>query len=101
MPLYDYRCETCGSTFEARHGFHESAPPCPQCDSAEVKRIITNAPATLQGMSANAGRGGTATREQLQNKWAEETPKLREKLVSKLGEETVNRNLPNLNHNYD
>ena len=32
---------------------------------------------------------------------AEETPKLREKLVSKLGEETVAKNAPTLGHKYE
>ncbi|MBL8130930.1 MAG: hypothetical protein JNL42_03660, partial [Anaerolineae bacterium] len=47
--------------------------------------------------AADAGCGGSASMEQINSKWAEETPKLREKLVSKLGEETVSRNLPTLN----
>jgi len=37
----------------------------------------------------------------LQAKWAEETPRLREKLVSKLGEETVNKYAPSLNKKYE
>jgi hypothetical protein len=55
----------------------------------------------LQGVNASAGRGGTASKEELQSKWAEETPKLREKLVSKLGEDTVNRYAPSLNSTSD
>jgi hypothetical protein len=41
------------------------------------------------------------TKDELRAKWAEETPKLRKKLVDKLGEETVNRNAPTLNHKYE
>ena len=96
MPLYDYQCEVCGARFEARHGFNDPAPACPN-GHPQVKRIITTAPATMQGMNADAGRGSKATKEQLQAKWAEETPKLREKLVSKLGEETVSKYGPTLN----
>ena len=72
MPLYDYRCAQ-QHTFEARHGFNAPHPPCPICGTTEVTRQITTAPAQLHGMSANAGRGGTATHEELKNKWAEET----------------------------
>jgi putative FmdB family regulatory protein len=100
MPLYDYRCQN-GHQFEARHGFNDPAPACPTCGEANVQRIITSAPAQMQGMAANAGKGGTASRDQLHDKWAEETPKLREKLVSKLGEETVNKYAPSLNTKYD
>jgi putative FmdB family regulatory protein len=101
MPLYDYRCIVCGHQFETRHGFDGPAPACPACAASEVQRVITRAPAVAGGMMTEAGSGGRATKEQLRSKWAEETPKLREKLVSKLGEETVNRYAPSLNANYD
>jgi|SRR5690606_33123589 len=98
MPLYDYRCQN-GHQFEARHGFDDPAPACPDCGEANVQRIITSAPAQMLGMLASPGKN--ATKEQLRAKWAEETPKLREKLVSKLGEETVNKYAPTLNTKYD
>jgi putative FmdB family regulatory protein len=98
MPLYDYRCDQ-GHQFEARHGFNDPAPACPVCGEANVQRVITSAPSMMQGMSANPGKN--ATKEQLRDKWAEETPKLREKLVSKLGEDTVNKYAPTLNTKYD
>lgn len=96
MPLYDYKCAN-GHVFEARHGFNDPAPACPVCGATEVQRVILSAPKMLQGVNASAGHGGTATKEELHSKWAEETPKLREKLVRKLGEETVNRYAPSLN----
>lgn len=98
MPLYDYRCPN-GHTFEARHGFNDPAPACPECGAAEVQRVITSAPGIMQGM--NAGVSKNASKAELQSKWAEETPKLREKLVGKLGEETVNKYAPTLNTQYD
>jgi putative FmdB family regulatory protein len=101
MPLYDYRCPNCDNTFEARHGITEDAPACPACDYVEVKRIITTTPRIAGGMSTNAGDSRGATKDQLRDKWAEETPKLRQKLVDKLGEDTVNRMAPTLNTSYD
>ncbi len=98
MPLYDYRCAN-GHSFEARHGFDAPAPPCPACGETSVQRLITTAPAVAQGM--NASLGANASKEQLQAKWAEETPKLREKLASKLGEDAVNRYAPSLNTKYE
>ena len=100
MPTYDYRCESCGETFQAKHGFNDIAPPCPACGYAEVKRLITTAPRLARGMMTLAGDSSSASKEQLQDKWAEETPKLRKKLVDKLGEDYVNRNAPTLNKNY-
>jgi putative FmdB family regulatory protein len=101
MPLYDYRCPNCNHLFEARHGFDDAAPPCPNCQQTDVQRVILKTPRVLQGMNASVSDSGTATKEQLQAKWAEETPKLRKKLVDKLGEDVVNRNAPSLNHSYD
>jgi len=101
MPLYDYRCDPCGQPFEARHGFHDPMPTCPACGSASVHREIRRAPRQLLGMAAAAGDSRGASKEQLRAKWAEETPKLREKLVSKLGEDFVNRNAPSLNTRYE
>ena len=93
MPLYDYKCAN-GHSFEARHGFDDAAPACPICGMAEVQRLITSAPGVMQGMNASLGKN--ASKEQLQDKWAEESPKLREKLVGKLGEETVSSHAPTL-----
>jgi putative FmdB family regulatory protein len=95
MPLYDYRCPNCGEQFEARHAFSADAPPCPACGAAP-ERIITTVPSVHKGMLADAGSGNKASKEQLQSKWAEETPKLRDQLSKKLGEDTVRRNAPSL-----
>jgi putative FmdB family regulatory protein len=97
MPLYDYKCPQCGSQFEARHSFSESAPPCPTCEFVGVQRLILTAPKIAKGVLAHPGDGRNASKEQLQDKWAEETPKLRKKLVDKLGEDTVNHYAPSLN----
>ncbi len=37
MPLYEFRCAQCGTTFEATQSMDEHArqpPPCPRCQSA-------------------------------------------------------------------
>jgi putative FmdB family regulatory protein len=101
MPLYDYRCQHCQHLFQARHSFDDPAPPCPHCQQSAVKRVILKAPRVAQGMNASVSDSGTATKEQLRDKWAEETPRLRKKLVDKLGEDVVNRNAPSLNTNFD
>lgn len=99
MPLYDYRCPACDHRFEARHAMTAPKPACPQCGHTEVQRLITTAPSIAGGMMTHPGDGRTASKEQLQDKWREETPKLRKKLVDKLGEDTVRRYAPTLNMN--
>ena len=96
MPLYDYRCEACGEPFEIRLGFNDPAPVCPNCGNATVKRLITTVPAVARGILTNAGDSRNSSKEQLKDKWAEETPKLRKKLVDKLGEDFVRKNAPTL-----
>jgi putative FmdB family regulatory protein len=96
MPLYDYRCPACDHVFEARHGFNDPAPACPVCGHTTPKRIVTSAPGVAGGVLTNAGDSRGASKEQLRDKWAEETPKLRKKLVDKLGEDTVRSNAPQL-----
>jgi hypothetical protein len=55
----------------------------------------------MGGIVTDAGSGGKASKEQLQSKWAEETPKLRKKLTDKYGEDRVNKYLPTLNTSFD
>jgi putative FmdB family regulatory protein len=88
MPRYDYQCDTCDVTFEAKHGFDDPPPPCPN-GHATVHKLITSPPRLRKGMAALASKN--ATKEELRDKWAEETPNLRKKLVDKLGEDAVNR----------
>ena len=97
MPLYDYKCPACEERFEIHHSYSADAPPCPNCGHVGIQRIITQAPRISKGMNAHPGDGKNATKEQIQEKWAEETPKLRKKLVDKLGEDMVNKHAPTLN----
>lgn len=77
----------------------EPAPPCPACQAVEVKRVIKQMPAVSGGMHTHPGDGKRASKEQLQSKWAEETPKLRKQLEDKLGADTVRKNAPSLYNN--
>jgi putative FmdB family regulatory protein len=45
MPVYEFRCETCRSQFEARQSLGERAagrPPCPSCGSDKVEPILSS-----------------------------------------------------------
>jgi putative FmdB family regulatory protein len=49
MPLYEYKCRTCGSVREVRHGFKESfSEPCAEC-GAEMARVFTPAGIVFKG----------------------------------------------------
>ncbi|HRE48465.1 MAG TPA: zinc ribbon domain-containing protein [Aggregatilineales bacterium] len=97
MPRYDYVCDTCAVEFEARHGFDDPPPPCPNGHTT-VHRVIRSAPRVMHGMAAAASKN--ATKEELQAKWAEETPKLRKQIANKLGEDAA-ASVPTLNKSFD
>lgn len=99
MPLYDYRCKDCGHLWEDFHEIDSAPRDCPECESINLQKRITTAPKVAGGALTHAGDGKIATKEQLQDKWAEETPKLRKKMIAKMGEEAVKK-LPTLNHDY-
>jgi putative FmdB family regulatory protein len=96
MPVYQYRCQDCGTEFEELHTFEQTVSECPECESENVQRLITTAPTFAKGALTHAGDGKRASKEELQRKWAEETPKLRKKLRDKLGEDVV-KQIPTLN----
>ncbi len=57
MPIYEYRCETCGAEFERLFLSLKQIPAeitCPTCQGTEVQRLLS-APAIHK-----AGEGGTA-----------------------------------------
>lgn len=99
MPLYDYQCDACGNIWEARHGFDADAPACPACASEHTHRVITQAPTVARGALTPAGTSRRQSKEQLKDKWQEETPKLRKQLERKLGKDMVKKNAPHLYNN--
>jgi putative FmdB family regulatory protein len=43
MPLYEYRCEECGTLLTVRQSFSDdSAPTCSACAGQHMKRIISS-----------------------------------------------------------
>jgi len=41
MPLYDFRCRTCGHEFEALVRSPETSISCPACRRADVERMLS------------------------------------------------------------
>ncbi|HJL77588.1 MAG TPA: zinc ribbon domain-containing protein [Acidimicrobiales bacterium] len=64
MPLYDYRCGTCGSVFEVRRPMSESGEPAVCPDGHEGARRLLSVFAAVGGtdqgtsMPTSAGCGG-------------------------------------------
>ena len=58
MPLYEYRCATCGSRFEVlrRVGQGAEGLACPQCGREEVEKEFS----TFAGSVAAGGSGGAS-----------------------------------------
>ena len=49
MPIYEYRCMTCGCNFEIKQGFDtEPFSVCPRCQK-EARRIFRPAPIIFKG----------------------------------------------------
>jgi putative FmdB family regulatory protein len=50
MPLYDYRCQDCGHTFESRHGMSEPVlTVCPVCPGRVTRLISKNVMVSFKG----------------------------------------------------
>jgi len=41
MPVYEYRCKSCGATHEIEHGFNADRPTkCPACGADQLVRVF-------------------------------------------------------------
>jgi putative FmdB family regulatory protein len=61
MPMYEYKCESCGNQFELRQKFSDPpASECPQC-GGQVTKLISSAAFALKGGGwYNEGYGSAA-----------------------------------------
>lgn len=42
MPLYDYKCAKCATTFEINHRMSETPDlSCPECGDKEIRKVLT------------------------------------------------------------
>lgn len=58
MPIYEYRCQTCGKVYEQfrRMADADRDLECPECRSKEVERLFS-AFSTAGGCGGGEGRG--------------------------------------------
>ncbi len=62
MPLYEYRCQACGDTFETLRGSHDKDADveCPQCGEKQAEKLIsTCSVAKGESSPASASTCGT------------------------------------------
>jgi len=50
MPIYTYRCESCGVQFERQQSFNDpSLTRCPECNKNKLRKVITPAGIIFKG----------------------------------------------------
>jgi len=57
MPLYEYRCETCGKCFEELVKNSTEKVSCPDCESDDVEREFSLFASSATGCSPSGGFG--------------------------------------------
>jgi putative FmdB family regulatory protein len=55
MPIYEYRCQSCGQVSEVLvHGFENGNPMCPNCGSHDLDKLLS-VPSVLKENSHHSG----------------------------------------------
>ena len=49
MPIYEYRCSSCGQEFEKLIKIDAPSPPCSQCGSDDVTKLVSASSFVLKG----------------------------------------------------
>ena len=93
MPVYTYRCDSCGVQFE-RHQSFQDAPlkTCPECRKKSLKKVITPTRVIFKGSgfyaTDNRSSSGGSSRENKPEKTEKkEEPKATETKSTDKGEE--------------
>lgn len=68
MPIYTYRCDSCGVQFERHQSFHDAPlTTCPECRKKSLKKVITPTRIIFKGSGFYAtdhrSSSGASTRE--------------------------------------
>jgi putative FmdB family regulatory protein len=55
MPIYDFRCKSCGNEFEALSRPQDPPIACPSCKSHDLEKLLSGfATSTAESRAANA-----------------------------------------------
>ncbi|MGZ9235055.1 MAG: FmdB family zinc ribbon protein [Anaerolineales bacterium] len=91
MPIYTYRCDSCGVQFERHQFFHdEPLKICPECRKKTLRKVITPAKVIFKGSGFYAtdhkSPSGNSSREDKSDKKEESTSKTSESKSSEKSE---------------
>lgn len=59
MPIFDFKCDSCGAVFEELVASSDSPAPCPKCKSEKTKKLVSGF-ATNSSSSNSAPSCGSA-----------------------------------------
>ncbi len=62
MPLYEYRCKTCGHVFEKMMRWSEAdrSPVCPNCQGQDTQKKMSHIASVGSGASNPSGSGSSS-----------------------------------------
>jgi len=49
MPIYEYECKTCEKHFDKLVRLNAPVPPCPECGSTDVTKLVSTSSFVLKG----------------------------------------------------
>ena len=89
MPIYEYRCESCGHVFEDMVlSGHKEPDTCPKCGAAKVDRLISNTSFQLKGSGWYVTEYGSGSAPPVSETPSAETESTETKTESSKGEDT-------------
>ncbi|MCL6477245.1 MAG: zinc ribbon domain-containing protein [Peptococcaceae bacterium] len=61
MPIYEFKCQSCGRRFEKLCSLGETGEtlPCPQCGTTGPRRVMSGFAAKSSGQDGFSGSGGS------------------------------------------
>ncbi len=85
MPVYTYRCESCGVQFERQQSFSEAPLKiCPECRKKSLKKVISPVGVIFKGSgfystdNKSPSGNGSASASKKEDKKAEKKPEAKE-----------------------
>ena len=55
MPIYEYKCRQCGHEFEELVFSQDETPPCPECGSEAVEKLMSACAVQTEGAASGLG----------------------------------------------
>jgi putative FmdB family regulatory protein len=85
MPVYTYRCDSCGVQFERHQSFHDAPlQTCPECRRKSLKKVITPTRIIFKGSGfyATDHKSSSGSKSSSEAKSTESKPEKKEETKS-------------------